>query len=146
MKEELLYHPNTILKKQSSSMGSILIGIHLVFLLFLLIFFSFYPLETRIEFVGYYEEGKILVMVDKSFFEISHPVVKIGEESYSYQVVEVKPAAYEEGEISLWQIQLRMDIKESWKVNNHQFRLSFLKEKKTVMKRILSAIKKGMNL
>ena len=112
----------------------------MVVLFIVFLFLVFYPIETRLEFVGYYEEGYILMTVDESFFEISSNVVKIGDDSYSYQVKEIKPIAYEEGKISLWQIQVEIDLKDVWRINNHQFRLSFFKEKKTAMKRILSMI------
>ena len=143
MREEWLNHPSTILNHRTSSTSSLILGIHMVVLFIVFLFLVFYPIETRLEFVGYYEEGYILMTVDDSFFEISSNVVKIGDDSYSYQVKEIKPIAYEEGKISLWQIQVEIDLKDVWRINNHQFRLSFFKEKKTAMKRILSMITRG---
>ncbi len=146
MREELLNHPNTILQYQPSIYRNLFFIVHLFVLIGFLFLAFFYPIENRLEYKGYYEDDAIWMLVDEEFFQVSEPVLEMNEEEYSYEVQEIEPASYIDGEVSVWKVSLTMDVKEEWKVSNHQFRLSFLKTRETLFQRLQKFIQKGLRI
>lgn len=139
-------HPNTILNKTVPNYCRCWIILHIVCFLLLILIFSFYEIEKKLFFIGYYQNNQIRIVVDETFFERSAGEVLIQEKAYSYIITKIDIIAYEEGKASLWEVWISLELPDKWKIENNQLKLSFIKEKETVLKRIIKNIKKGMNL
>ncbi len=144
--ETKVENPQTILNYRPSFHRSAWMMLHLVALLFFLILFSCYPIEKRIEYVGYYLEGSVHVVVEEEFFAIQEKELLLEEKKYTYQVQNIQPITYENGKAKYWEVTMKLDLPKAWKIDNYQFRLSFLRERKTILQKILQKIKKGMRL
>ncbi len=143
---KIYFHTNTILNKKIPNYFRWWILLHMICLLFLILLFSVYKIEKKLLFIGYYQNSQVRLIVDEAFFELSTDKVRIQENVYSYEINKIDIIAYEEGKASLWEVWISLNLPDSWKIDNNQFKLSFIKEKTTVLKQTIKNIKKGMNL
>lgn len=139
-------HPNTILKRKIPSYFGYWVVFHLLFCLCFFPVFAFYKIEKRITVIGYYQNNQVRIVTDERFFQLKTGNLKINEKIYSYQVNKIQPIAYEEGKASLWEVMISLNLPDSWKIDNNQFKLSFIQEETTLLKQFLKTIKKGMRL
>ncbi len=143
---EYLNNAQSIINYQSNTFRNRWIMLHILFLIVLFLVFLFYPLETHIDYIGYYKDNLIHINVAENFFQIETKEVEIQGEKYHYEIKEIKPALYEDGSTKIWEVTIHLDLKDEWKIENYTFRLSFLKEKNTLISRFIKKIKKGMRL
>ncbi len=143
---DIYLQPYTILNKKVPHYFFAWILLHAV--LFLLLFFLAvtYQVEKRMEYVGYYQNGVIKMVVDENYFSLFTNQVMIQKKDYSYQVRKIEPIAYEEGHASLWEVSMFLELPENLKIENNQIKLSFFKEKKTLFEQLIDKIKKGMKI
>lgn len=141
---EIYLHPYIFLNKKVPHYFVIWIIVHVVFFFFLLLLSMMYQLEKRLEYVGYYQNEVIKMLVDESYFSLSNNEVLIQKEIYKYKVEKITTIAYEEGKASLWEVSISLNLPERLKIENNQIQLSFLKEKNTIFQQIINHIKKGM--
>ncbi len=141
---DIYLHPYTILNKKVPSYFFIWFLIHIILFFLISTLSATYLIERRIEYVGYYQNDVIKMLVDENYFLLSKDKVKIQKEEYSYQVKKIEPIAYTEGKASLWEVSILLELPENWRIENNQITLSFLKDKKTLLERVMNKIKKGM--
>ena len=144
--ENSLETPQDILNYQPKTYRNHWIFWHLLFLIIIFFLFLFYPIETRLEYVGYYQEGTIHLTVSEDFFELETHELEIQGTKYRYEIKKVEPVLYEDGAANFWNITISIPLRDDWKIDNYTFHLSFLKERKTLFIRIKNKIKKGMRL
>ena len=101
-----------ILNYRPKGIRNVWFFIHLLFLIFLLIVFLRYPLETRLEYIGSYQNHLIQFMVDEEFFEVETKRLEIQNEKYDYEIETVEPVLYEDGIAKMWKVTIRLDLKE----------------------------------
>ena len=135
-------HSNIILHKEPPHYMIYWLILHFVLLFLLVLLASIYPIETKLEFIGYYQNNEVRTVVDNNFFLLSENKLIIQNTTYSYVVKKIEPIAYEEGNAVLWEVSITLDLPDNWKIDNHRFEISFVKSKTTILKQIVQKFRK----
>ncbi len=146
MKEPIFQQPYNILTYNPSFYQNSFFLLQILFFVFFLLLAVSYKVEKRVFYEGYYQEGEVVVFVDQTFFQLSNQNLKIEQNSYEYRVTKITPMTYENGKTILWEVRMVVSLPKEWQIENHQFQLSFLKDKKTIFQRLIEKIKKGLRL